>query len=58
MKAPFPPTPSGKRVILWDLKEKESLRNCTAFDDVQDCGDAIILPQCASAIGDIEYRYS
>lgn len=53
----FPPTPSGKRVVFFDLEDESGLMNVTCFDAVyQAYGPAIILHQYVTLIGRIQWR--
>lgn len=53
----FPPTPSGKRVVFFDLEDETGLMNVTCFDAVyQKYGHAIILSQYVTIIGRIQIR--
>lgn len=53
----FPPTPSGKRVVFFDLEDESGLLNVTCFDRVyQKFGAAIVLSQYASVIGRVQIR--
>ena len=53
----YPPTPSGKRVVFFDLEDESGLMNTTCFDRVyQQFGDAIILSQYCSVIGRVQVR--
>lgn len=53
----YPPTPSGKRVVFFDLEDETGIMNVTCFDQVyQRYGHAIILSQYATVIGRIQIR--
>jgi error-prone DNA polymerase len=53
----FPPTPSGKRVVFFDLEDETGLMNVTCFDRTyQKFGHAIILNQYITVIGRIQIR--
>ncbi|MFM9873005.1 MAG: DNA polymerase III subunit alpha, partial [Fimbriimonadaceae bacterium] len=53
----FPPTPTGKRVVFFDLEDETGLMNVTCFDDVyQQFGHAIVLSQYATVKGFIQRR--
>lgn len=53
----FPPTPTGKRVVFFDLEDESGLMNVTCFDDVyQRYGHAIVLSQYATVRGVIQRR--
>lgn len=48
----FPPTPSGKRVVFFDLEDETGLLNVTCFDDVyQKDGHAIVCSPYVTLIG-------
>jgi len=53
----FPPTPSGKRVVFFDLEDESGLLNVTAFDAVyQRDGHAIICSGYVTVIGEVQDR--
>ncbi len=53
----FPPTPSGHRVVFWDLEDETGLLNCTAFNDVyQRDGHAIVMSPYATVAGVVQDR--
>lgn len=53
----FPPTPTGRRVVFFDLEDETGLMNVTCFDDVyQRFGHAIVLSQYATVKGEIQRR--
>lgn len=53
----FPPTPTGKRVVFFDLEDETGLMNVTCFDDVyQKYGHAIVLSQYVTVKGFIQRR--
>lgn len=53
----FPPTPTGKRVVFFDLEDETGLMNVTCFDDVyQEFGHAIVLSQYATVRGFVQRR--
>ncbi|ARU42082.1 hypothetical protein CCB80_13400 [Armatimonadetes bacterium Uphvl-Ar1] len=53
----MPPTPSGKRVVFFDLEDETGLMNVTCFDDTyQKYGHSIILSRFATVIGEIQRR--
>lgn len=53
----FPPTPSGRRVVFFDLEDETGLMNVTCFDRVyQRYGGAIILSQYVTVVGRIQVR--
>lgn len=53
----FPPTPTGRRVVFFDLEDESGLMNVTCFDDVyQRYGHAIVLSQYVTVRGTIQRR--
>jgi error-prone DNA polymerase len=53
----FPPTPTGRRVVFFDLEDESGLMNVTCFDDVyQKFGHAIITSQYATVRGIVQRR--
>jgi len=53
----FPPTPSGKRVVFFDLEDETGLLNCTVFDRVyQRDGHAVVCSNYVTAVGTIQDR--
>ncbi len=53
----FPPTPTGRRVVFFDLEDETGLMNVTCFDDVyQKYGHAIVLSPYVTVVGKIERR--
>lgn len=53
----FPPTPSGKRVVFFDLEDETGLLNVTAFDRVyQRDGHAIVGSPYVTVIGRAQWR--
>lgn len=53
----FPPTPSGKRVVFFDLEDESGLLNVTCFDAVyQRDGHAIICSGYVTVIGEVQDR--
>ncbi|MBX3114547.1 MAG: DNA polymerase III subunit alpha [Fimbriimonadaceae bacterium] len=53
----FPPTPTGKRVVFFDLEDETGLMNMTCFDDVyQTFGHAIVLSQYVTVKGYVQRR--
>ena len=53
----FPPTPSGKRVVFFDLEDESSIVNVTVFDRVyQADGRAIVCEQYVVATGVVQWR--
>ncbi len=53
----FPPTPSGKRVVFFDLEDETGLLNVTAFDDVyQRDGHSIVCSSYVTLIGECQDR--
>jgi error-prone DNA polymerase len=53
----FPPTPSGKRVVFFDLEDETGLLNVTAFDDVyQRDGHSIVCSAYVTLIGECQDR--
>jgi error-prone DNA polymerase len=53
----FPPTPSGKRVVFFDLEDETGLLNVTCFDAVyQADGHAIICSPYVTVIGESQDR--
>lgn len=53
----FPPTPSGKRVVFFDLEDETGLLNVTCFDAVyQRDGHAIVCSPFVTVIGQAQHR--
>lgn len=53
----FPPTPSGKRVVFFDLEDETGLLNVTCFDDTyRRDGHSIICSPYATLIGETQDR--
>lgn len=53
----FPPTPSGKRVVFFDLEDETGLLNVTCFDAVyQRDGHAIVCSPYVTIIGEAQDR--
>jgi error-prone DNA polymerase len=53
----MPPTPSGKRVVFFDLEDETGLLNVTCFDDVyQRDGHAIVCSPYVTVIGESQDR--
>lgn len=53
----FPPTPSGKRVVFFDLEDETGLLNVTCFDAVyQSDGHAIVCAPYVTIIGEAQDR--
>jgi error-prone DNA polymerase len=53
----FPPTPSGKRVVFFDLEDETGLLNVTCFDDVyQRDGHTIVCSPYVTLIGETQDR--
>ena len=53
----FPPTPSGKRVVFFDLEDETGLLNVTCFDAVyQRDGHAIVCSPYVTLIGEAQDR--
>jgi error-prone DNA polymerase len=53
----FPPTPSGKRVVFFDLEDETGLLNVTCFDAVyQRDGHAIVCSPYVTIIGESQVR--
>ena len=53
----FPPTPSGKRVVFFDLEDETGLLNVTCFDSVyQQDGHAIVASPYVTLIGVTQWR--
>lgn len=53
----FPPTPSGKRVVFFDLEDETGLLNVTCFDDTyQRDGHAIVCSPYVTIIGHSQVR--
>ncbi len=53
----FPPTPSGKRVVFFDLEDETGLLNVTCFDAVyQRDGHAIVCSPYVTIIGQAQHR--
>jgi len=53
----FPPTPSGKRVVFFDLEDESGLLNVTCFDAVyQRDGHAIVCSPYVTVIGQAQHR--
>jgi error-prone DNA polymerase len=53
----FPPTPSGKRVVFFDLEDETGLLNVTCFDDVyQRDGHTIVCSPYVTVIGEAQDR--
>lgn len=53
----FPPTPSGKRVVFFDLEDETGLLNVTCFDAVyQKDGHAIVCSPYVTVIGEAQVR--
>ncbi len=53
----FPPTPSGKRVVFFDLEDETGLLNVTCFDRVyQQDGQAIVCSPYITVIGCAQWR--
>jgi error-prone DNA polymerase len=53
----FPPTPSGKRVVFFDLEDEAGLLNVTCFDrQYQVDGKAIVTAPYVTVIGEVQDR--
>lgn len=53
----FPPTPSGKRVVFFDLEDESGILNVTCFDAVyQRDGHAIVCAPYVTVIGETQIR--
>lgn len=53
----FPPTPSGKRVVFFDLEDETGLLNTTCFDAVyQQDGHSIVCSPYVTVIGEVQDR--
>lgn len=53
----FPPTPSGKRVVFFDLEDETGLLNVTCFDAVyQRDGHAIVCSPFVTVVGQAQHR--
>jgi len=53
----FPPTPSGKRVVFFDLEDETGLLNVTCFDDAyQRDGHALVCSPYVTVIGHAQWR--
>ena len=53
----FPPTPSGKRVVFFDLEDETGILNVTAFDETyQRDGHAIVCSPYVTLIGESQDR--
>ncbi len=53
----FPPTPSGKRVVFFDLEDETGLLNVTCFDSVyQRDGHAIVCSPFVTVVGRAQHR--
>jgi error-prone DNA polymerase len=53
----FPPTPSGRRVVFFDLEDEEGLLNVTCFDRVyQRDGHAIVCSPYVTVVGTVQDR--
>lgn len=53
----FPPTPSGKRVVFFDLEDEAGLLNVTCFDAVyRRDGHAIVCSPYVTVVGEIQDR--
>ena len=53
----FPPTPSGKRVVFFDLEDETGLLNVTCFDETyQRDGHAIVCSPYVTIIGEAQVR--
>ena len=53
----FPPTPSGKRVVFFDLEDETGLLNVTCFDAVyQRDGHAIVCSPYVTLVGQAQDR--
>lgn len=53
----FPPTPSGKRVVFFDLEDETGLLNVTCFDRVYQLdGHAIVTSPYVTVIGHAQWR--
>ncbi len=53
----FPPTPSGKRVVFFDLEDETGLLNVTCFDAVYRCdGHSIICSPYVTIVGEAQLR--
>lgn len=53
----FPPTPSGKRVVFFDLEDEAGLLNVTCFDDAyQRDGHALVCSPYITVIGEAQWR--
>ncbi|HRJ95677.1 MAG TPA: DNA polymerase III subunit alpha [Fimbriimonadaceae bacterium] len=53
----FPPTPSGKRVVFFDLEDETGLLNVTCFDAVyRRDGHAIVCSPYVTVVGEIQDR--
>lgn len=53
----FPPTPSGKRVVFFDLEDETGLLNVTCFDAVyRRDGHAIVCSPYVTVVGEVQDR--
>ncbi|MCG9894062.1 MAG: hypothetical protein MH204_01125, partial [Fimbriimonadaceae bacterium] len=53
----FPPTPSGRRVVFFDLEDETGLLNVTCFDETyRRDGDAIVCSPYVTAVGRAQWR--
>jgi len=53
----FPPTPSGKRVVFFDLEDETGLLNVTCFDRVyREDGHAIVCSPFVTIVGHAQHR--
>jgi DNA polymerase III alpha subunit len=53
----FPPTPSGKRVVFFDLEDETGLLNVTCFDATyQRDGHAIVCSPFVTVVGQAQHR--
>lgn len=53
----FPPTPSGKRVVFFDLEDETGLLNVTCFDRVYRLdGHAIVCSRFVTIVGQAQHR--
>lgn len=53
----FPPTPSGRRVVFFDLEDEEGLLNVTCFDAVyRKDGHAIVCSPYVTIVGTAQWR--
>jgi DNA polymerase III alpha subunit len=53
----FPPTPSGRRVVFFDLEDETGLLNTTTFDEAyRRDGSAIICSPYVTVLGEVQWR--